>query len=172
MPRNYNRYQYETSPRKIEPEYTPKKVPYKKKKTTARNLKKEKQINKKTLEIKKKQKTTLKYIAVGFVILFAITYRHAQIDENFSKVQELKDELAMVKKENTQLEINVEDSLNYSNLEQQAKELLGMQKLNPKQTTYITLPKSDYIEASAEKVELNESKSFFENLMDKIKNIF
>ena len=26
MPRNYNKYQYETSPRKLEPEYAPKKT--------------------------------------------------------------------------------------------------------------------------------------------------
>ena len=36
MPRNFNKYQYETSPRKLEPEYTPVKNPYKAKKTTAR----------------------------------------------------------------------------------------------------------------------------------------
>ena len=29
MPRNFNKYQYETSPRKLEPEYTPIKNPYK-----------------------------------------------------------------------------------------------------------------------------------------------
>ena len=32
MPRNYNRYQYETSPRKLEPEYAPRKNNYKGKK--------------------------------------------------------------------------------------------------------------------------------------------
>ena len=38
MPRNFSKYQYETSPRKLEPEYTPVKNPYKKKKTTARKV--------------------------------------------------------------------------------------------------------------------------------------
>ena len=28
MARNFNRYQYETSPRKLEPDYAPKKNPY------------------------------------------------------------------------------------------------------------------------------------------------
>ena len=36
MPRNFNKYQYETSPRKLEPEYAPKKNTYKGKKSTAR----------------------------------------------------------------------------------------------------------------------------------------
>ena len=54
MPRNFNKYQYETSPRKLEPEYTPVKNPYKSKKTTAkkqnqdekRNVSKEKRLKK------------------------------------------------------------------------------------------------------------------------------
>ena len=36
MPRNFNKYQYETSPRKLEPEYAPKKNTNKGKKSTAR----------------------------------------------------------------------------------------------------------------------------------------
>ena len=36
MPRNFNKYQYETSPRKLEPEYAPKKNTYKGKKSTAK----------------------------------------------------------------------------------------------------------------------------------------
>ena len=43
MPKNFNKYQYETSPRKLEPEYTPKKNPYKSKKTTARKVDRKKE---------------------------------------------------------------------------------------------------------------------------------
>ena len=43
---SYNRYQYETSPRKLEPEYAPVKNPYKKRKTTARKIDPEKEREK------------------------------------------------------------------------------------------------------------------------------
>lgn len=36
MPRNFSKYQYETSPRKLEPEYTPVKNPYKKEKNNSK----------------------------------------------------------------------------------------------------------------------------------------
>ena len=102
MPRNFSKYQYETSPRKLEPEYTPVKNPYKKKKTTARKVQ---TTNKnKVNEIKKRKMKVIKYIAIGFLIIFGISLRNSQIDENFAKIQDLKSELAEVEKQNAQLE--------------------------------------------------------------------
>ena len=73
MPRNFSKYQYETSPRKLEPEYTPVKNPYKKKKTTARKIQ---TVNKnKANEIKKRKMRVIKYIAIGFLIIFGISLR-------------------------------------------------------------------------------------------------
>lgn len=82
MPRNFSKYQYETSPRKLEPEYTPVKNPYKKKKTTARNLQKAKKD--KIKEAKKQKARAIKYIAIGFLIIFGISFRSSQIDESFT----------------------------------------------------------------------------------------
>ena len=50
--------------------------------------------------------------------------------------------------------------------EQQAKELLGMQKLTNQQIVYVNLEKDDHIEAAAESVNIKE-----ETFMDKIINI-
>ena len=86
MPRNFNKYQYETSPRKLEPEYTPKKNPYKSKKTSARKINSKKE---KALEIKKQKHRVIKYLVVGFLILFAISYRNSKIDESFAKMQKI-----------------------------------------------------------------------------------
>lgn len=169
MPRNFNKYQYETSPRKLEPEYTPMKNPYKAKKTTARNIKKSNNRNK---QLKNKQKQVIKYLIVGFVIIFGICYRNSQIDENFAKMQKLKKEVADVEKQNTQLEISIENGLNLNNLEQEAKEKLGMQKLNSKQTIYITLPKSDYIESATEEMIIEEKPSGLKGIINAITNIF
>ena len=170
MPRNFNKYQYETSPRKLEPEYTPNKNPYKSKKSTA---KKAKRVSiSKQKEIKKKQQKVLKYLIVGFLVIFGICYRNSEIDENFAKVQDLKEEVAEIEKQNTQLEISIENGLNLNNLEQEAKEKLGMQKLNSKQTIYITLPKTDYIEPAAEEVVIEQQENGIERILKKIGNIF
>ena len=83
----------------------------------------------------------------------------------------LKNEISKIQKENVQLEVKIQSSLNLSNVEQSAKELLGMQKLTNSQTIYISLPKKDYIETSVEDVSI-ENDSFFEKVKKKIKNIF
>ena len=84
----------------------------------------------------------------------------------------MKKEVASIEKENSQLEINIQNSINLNNLENAAKETLGMQKLSSKQTVYISLPKQDYIEPSSEEVIIEESKGLFESVKDKILNIF
>ena len=170
MPRNFNKYQYETSPRKLEPEYTPIKNPYKAKKTTA--VKQKKVSNNKAKQLKKQQNKMVKYIIVGFAILFGICYRNSQIDENFAKVQDLKQEVADIQKQNTQLEISIENGLNLSNLEQEAKEKLGMQKLNSKQTIYVTLPKKDYIEPATEEVIIEEKENGIKGIIKTVIDLF
>ena len=119
MPRNFNKYQYETSPRKLEPEYTPIKTPYKTRKTTAKatNTSKKKRNIKEEL-IKKQKRKAIKYLIIGFIILFGISYRNSQIDENFAKVQSLKEEFAEIEKQNAQLEVSIENGLNLTNIEQ------------------------------------------------------
>ena len=62
--------------------------------------------------------------------------------------------------------------MNSNNLEQKAKELLGMQKLTNKQIVYISIPKKDYVEYKAEEIIMEEEKSFFENILEKIKGLF
>ena len=176
MPRNFNKYQYETSPRKLEPDYTPVKNPYKTKRTTSRKQA-ETKSNKKTRakkvnEIKKQKRKAIKYLIIGFMILFAISYRNSQIDENFAKVQDLKKEVAEVEKQNAQLQVSIENGLNSNNLEQEAKEKLGMQKLNSKQTIYITLPKNDYIEPASEEVVIEEKETGIKGVINTIISLF
>lgn len=173
MPRNFNKYQYETSPRKLEPEYAPKKNTYKGKKSTARKPEEKiKKVSKKQIkEEQKKQRKTIAYLVLGFGILFAMCYQNAQIDENFEKMQDLKKELASVEKENSQLELAIESNLNLSNVEQQAKELLGMQKLTSKQIVYVNLDKDDYIEPAAESVTIAEE-SIFQKAVNLVKGLF
>ena len=93
----YYGYQYETSPRKLEPEYRPIENPYKNKKTTTK--KKATTNNKKSVKhaLKPKIKVAL-YIAAGFAILFTISYRNSLITERFNQ----KEKLGMQKLDNSQ----------------------------------------------------------------------
>lgn len=173
MAKNYNKYQYETSPRKIEPEYAPRKNDYKGKKSTAKKTQTNvKKVNsKKQKEERKKQRKMIMYICMAFAILFAISYRNAKIDENFGKVQEYKKQLATIEKENSQLEVDIESNINLSNIEQQAKELLGMQRLTSKQIVYVNLEKDDHIETTAENVVIKEE-SAIQKAINTIKSLF
>lgn len=180
-------YQYETSPRKIKPDYNkPKRntVQYNKpkKKQVVKTTKVKQEIiskNKKQDELKVKNslilKTKLMVVAkcvILFVILFFIIFRNSKISESFSQIQLLKAAITEIQKENDQLEINIQNSINLNNIEQAAKELLGMQKLNNKQTVYINLSKKDYVEPRTETVIIEEESSWFDNLKEKINNIF
>jgi len=167
MAKSYNKYEYETSPRKLEPYYAPNK-----KKNITETKKRNYKSTKKQREERKLKRKVIMYSILIFAILFAISYRNAQIDENFDKVQNLKAELAAIEKENTQLEVAIESSLNLTNLEQQARSLLGMQKLTNKQTEYVTLPKTDYIEAASEQVVIEEEKNVLEKIGDWITQLF
>ena len=153
-------YQFETSPRKLEPSYSPRK------RKRIHIVKEAQPSNKKhSLDNKKKVKLTLAIVGV-FAVLLTISYRNSLINEKFNKVQSQKRQLAMIQKENEQLKVNIENSLNNNYIEQQAKERLGMKKLTNKQTVYITLPKKDYVESPAERVSIDEddSKNWIESI--------
>ncbi len=162
-----SRYQYETSPRKLEPKQ-PRKQPQK------RQLKVVEDLPKQDIKISKKQKKKqikLTLLVVGiFIILLTISYRNSQINEKFNHVQKLKRELSSLQKENEQLKVSIENSVNINTVEKLAKEKLGMQKLTNKQTVYITLPKKDYVESAYEEVIVKEEKNWFEQILDRIFN--
>ena len=143
-------YQYETSPRKLQPSYKPKKKP------DLRVLETRKQKNKATGAERKKQIRMALSIVGIFTVLLTISYRNSQINEKFNKVQSLKREISSLQKENEQTKVNIENNLNSNYIEQQAKEKLGMKKLTNKQTVYINLPKKDYVESPYEKVLIEE----------------
>ena len=172
-------YQYETSPRKLKPEYEVEKNPYSKKKTSTLKPKQSPKIeqNNQTNQAKKEKKgvkakvKTVVYILVGFAILFAISYRHSLITESFNKKEQLKKQLSLLQKENAQTEISIQSSLNLSNIQKAASEMLGMQKIHESQKVYVNLPKKDYVEAAGEQVTIGEEQNWVQKLLDSIKSI-
>lgn len=161
-----SKYQYGTSPRKIDPNYEKKN-----KKSQLRVIEKQpKQQVKLSKEQRNKQmKMTVTVIGL-FLILLTISCRNSQIDKKFDQIQDQKKQLATLQKENEQLKVGIENSLNLKNVEKVAKEELGMQKLSNKQTVYVTLPKKDYVETASEKVEIEQEKNWWETLLNKIFN--
>ncbi len=161
-----SKYQYGTSPRKIDPNYEKKN-----KKSQLRIVEKQpKQQVKLSKEQRNKQmKMTVTVIGL-FLILLTISCRNSQIDKKFDQIQDQKKQLATLQKENEQLKVGIENSLNLKNVEKVAKEELGMQKLSNKQTVYVTLPKKDYVETASEKVEIEQEKNWWETLLNKIFN--
>lgn len=161
-----NRYQYETSPRKLQPEYRPEKKKYPKKSTARKKVETKKTAKKQVKKQANSQIKVMAYVAIGFSILFAISYRNSVINEKFSEIKTLKSNLAAIQKENEQLEVNIENNLNLQTVEQSAKEMLGMQKLDKSQTVYINLPKQDYVEPATEEIIKEDNTSLWEKIVN------
>ena len=119
----YNGYQYETSPRKIRPEYEPRKTSAKKR---ASNVNKAKKVTKNTANKKvKKAKYNYKpvvYIMLGFAMLFTISYRYSLINEKYNQKENIKLQVSAVQKQNEQLKVSIENSLNLNSVEKSAEE--------------------------------------------------
>ena len=145
------------------------KLKHKEKKTKIKIVKdKPKQQVKVSKEQKRKHvKLTMLAILV-FTVLLAISYQNSQITVKFNQMQDQKKKLSAIQKENEQLEINIENSLNIKNIEKEAKEKLGMEKLTNKQTVYVTLPKKDYVESASEKVVVKEERNWLQKIIDYI----
>ena len=188
MPGRQYSYQYETSPRKIKPDYSkpkrnapqynkskPKakpKVKQPEKKVIKNTVKKQEDVKAKNLLIAKTRVAVFFKSALLFLIVFFMIFMNTRLSESISQIQKLKAQITEIQKENDQIEINIQNNINLNNIEQAAKELLGMQKLSSKQTFYISLPKKDYVEPRTEKVIINEEEpSAIDNIIEKIKNI-
>lgn len=163
-------YQYGTTPRKIAPDYQRRD----RRETRQKPLKVVKDIPNGQVKIsreeKKKQFKMTVYVIGIFLLLLTISCRNSQIDRNFNQLQEQKKQLSTLQKENEQLKVSIENSLNPSVIEKVAREELGMQKLSSKQTIYIALPKKDYVESASEKIIIEEEKNWWEKIVDKIFN--
>lgn len=158
------KYQYETSPRKIKPDYS---NPNRKKSNNIKENKKQQSVKKAQAKKKtlKKIKTVL-YVTIGFALFFTISYRNAIIDIKYAEIKDLKSKLAVVQKENEQLEANLEQKLNLKTIQEEAQSSLGMRVLSTDQIEYINLSKKDHIEASVSEV---EEDNYFQKILIYIK---
>lgn len=156
-----NNYMYETSPRKLKPEYSP---PKKKVKRVETQVKQDKNKPKTINKLKRNKLKCVFGVLVMFLVLFTVSYRNAQISENYTILKNQEKELSSIQKENGQLKVAIENSLNLGEIEQKAKEELGMQKATTKQTRYVNLPKRDYIEVASEQIDMSTNENFLERI--------
>ncbi len=175
-------YQYETSPRKIQPEFEPNKNPYKKKKSSLSKKSKSK-INKAKQREKEKQKANkpkkqtkynykpVVYIGLAFAMLFTISYRYSLINEKYNEKESIKSQVSDVEKQNEQLQVSIENSLNLTSIEQEAKNQLGMQKLDNSQKVYLNLQKKDYVQPASEEVVIDDNQNWFDKIIEKLTQV-
>ena len=173
-------YQYGTSPRKYEPEYTNRK---KATKTTAKGTEtkkvQKKSSAKKSAEKQKVKKAQERKIKVGqmflvlaiFGMLLTLSYREIAIMEMFNQKKDLENQLAVIEKENGQVEksiTEVESALDWNSIQQKATSELGMQK---KAGTPVDLDKSDNVETKNQFIQ-DEETSLIERIVSFFINKF
>ena len=115
--------------------------------------------------------TIILILALGCLLL--MMYRNVQINESFSEVQDMEQQIATLEKENSQISVNIQNSLNLNNIETTASHDLGMQKLTNRQTVYVSLDTKDYVEVSPSSItETDEEESLVSKLWNKFLDLF
>lgn len=149
-------YQYGTSPRKYEPEYTPRTS----RKTTKTAIKRkaepkksdaQKRIQKQRAQKVAERKNKIAQVIVVLTIfgmLLALSYREITIMEMFNQKKNLENQLSTIQKENGQIEKSireVESTLNWNDIYKTATESLGMQV---RKAIPVDLEKADNVETN------------------------
>ena len=152
-------YERGTSPRKYNTECTPR----------PKNRTKV-QPNKQTKKAVKKQTPLQRYgsIILGIILVFAflVSFRSSKIEERNVQIQAEKKLIEQLKNENAQLNMDLQKTLSLTNIEKQAKEKLGMQKLQNNQIRYVKLDKQDYVEpVSITRIETKQE-SFIQKIIN------
>lgn len=168
-------YQYGTSPRKYEQEYIAmrkKDNDQKKKELQKEQIKKDikKSVAKK--KAKKNQEITVKFsqlvlVFMAFGMLLTLSLREIAIMEMFNQKKDLENQLAVIQKENGQVEksiTEVESTLDWNSIQQKATDELGMQK---KSGIPVDLDRLDNVETSNKLIKEEET-----SIIEKIISFF
>ena len=85
---------------------------------------------------------------LAFAVCLGIVYQYSLVNASFMEKKKLEGQLAEILKQNEQLEVKIEGATNMKTISEEAKEQLGMQKIDNQQKVYVDLDKSDYIKPS------------------------
>lgn len=149
-------YQYETSPRKIEPDYRRVQKPPKKK-----------PVAKKKKKVKAKKKRKMSFEAkffmnsmLFFAIIFAMIACQALVEQKYKEKERLKQEYSQL----------MTNSMVANSKNDDTRRIASDYGMQTKSATLIDLGTTDYIESSADSVETNES--FWDKIVNWLKNIW
>lgn len=121
-----------------------------------------KQISKK--EVKTKSKASIIFaIACVFGMTILLTYRYNVISEKNLKVQQLKEDLTDVESLLMTTKIEVESNTDYVQIENYAKQQLGMQKPSVNQIVYVDSSSKNNL------IESNQQESWISRIFSSIK---
>lgn len=178
-----NDYQYDiyggTSPRKLyndEMYIPPKSNKRKKNKNNSkiRNKKIQELRRKKEFEKKEAREKFMKVTTIAVVLFFSaflIIYRGAVADEEFRQVSKLKEQVEENQKENSQLKFNLQTAASILNIEDEARNKLGMTKLDPSQIRKVNIPREDLVERLDKGIIKDKEKGFLNTIIEKILDI-
>lgn len=85
---------------------------------------------------------------IAFAVCMGIVVQYSLVNASFMEKKKLEGQLAEILKQNEQLEVKIEGATNMKTISEEAKEQLGMQKVDNQQKVYVDLDKSDYIKPS------------------------
>ncbi len=149
-------YQYETSPRKLEPDYPKAKKPAKKK-IVAKKKKKVKATKKRKISFEAK---FFMNSMLFFAIIFAMIACQALVEQKYKEKERLKQEYSQL----------VTNSMVANSKNDDTRRIASDYGMQTKSATLIDLGTTDYIESSADSVETNES--FWDKIVNWLKNIW
>lgn len=112
------------------------------------------------------------FLAISLILivsgLFAfLIFSMVKMNEITTNVSTLEKEYKLQQSEYIRLNSEIESQINYSSIEEYAKNKWGMQKQSGSQVNYISISKGNLIEIDSEK-----NKNILDGLVDSMSNIF
>lgn len=112
------------------------------------------------------------FLAISLILiisgLFAfLIFSMVKMNEITTNIATLEKEYKLQQSEQIRLNSEIESQINYSSIEEYAKNKWGMQKQSGSQVNYISISKGNLIEIDSE-----NNKNMLDDLVDSINNIF
>ncbi|NLY42442.1 MAG: hypothetical protein GX066_00375 [Clostridiaceae bacterium] len=114
---------------------------------------------------------TLLQVLLCFGVAFFIILRYAAIAEESSQVEAYKKQLNQLKRNNEQMQVELDRSINLQKIEEIAKNRLGMRRPEKYQIVYVTIEKKDYAEVVYEQPDKDNRLGGLSTLMTIINNV-
>ena len=107
-----------------------------------------KKLEAKKVNSKHRTRNIILTALIAFAVCMGIVVQYSIVNASFMEKKKLEGQLAEILKQNEQLEVKIEGATNMKTISEEAKEQLGMQKVDNQQKVYVDLDKSDYIKPS------------------------